>query len=210
MDINKKRVRDALEPRPAPYFKTLSTGRALGFRKLKAGGASWVARYRTETGEQNHKPLGELSAAFDYDQAKVAAEAWFKDRDAAVRARLYLSDRPPDANAADDEAPADERVRYLARRKANYSALDLKRFTLCDGVLVPDTAEPATESMPSGEFARDVVRRAVLTLAAKQIHGSSSTGSPNYLRGLPSSRFQSLAKSRMPKSAVTNLFSAAC
>jgi integrase len=92
MDINKKRVRDALEPRPAPYFKTLSTGRALGIRKLKAGGASWVARYRTETGEQDYKPLGELSAAFDYDQAKVDAEVWFKDHDAGITGKTENGD----------------------------------------------------------------------------------------------------------------------
>jgi AAA domain len=98
----------------------------------------------------------------------------------AVRARLYLSDRLPDAKD-DDDAPVDDRVRYLARRKANYSALDLRRFTLCDGVLVPDTFEPARVSMPSGEFAKDIVRRAVQTLAAKDIHGTTSTNSPNYL-----------------------------
>jgi AAA domain/Bifunctional DNA primase/polymerase, N-terminal/Primase C terminal 1 (PriCT-1) len=99
----------------------------------------------------------------------------------AVRARLYLSDRPPDARADEDEAPVDERVRYLARRKANYSPLDLRRFTLCDGVLVPDTVEPTRAAMPSAEFARDVVRRAIQTLANRQIYGAQSTGSPNYL-----------------------------
>lgn len=99
----------------------------------------------------------------------------------AVRARLYLSDLPPSFKGDDEDAPVDDRVRYLARRKANYSGLDLRRFTLRDGVLVPDTLEPLRASVVSQEFARDVVRSTVQTLAAKQIYGSSSTGSPNYL-----------------------------
>ncbi len=99
----------------------------------------------------------------------------------AVRARLYLSDRPPDAKADEDEVPVDDRARYLARRKANYSALDLRRFTLCDGVLVPDSVNVTRAQTPSGEFARDIVRKAVRTLAARDIYGTSSPGSPNYL-----------------------------
>jgi hypothetical protein len=99
----------------------------------------------------------------------------------AVRARLYLSDRPPDAKADDDGFPVDDRVRYLARRKANYSALELRRLMLCDGVLVPDNVDSTRVSTPSGEFARDIVRKAVRTLAGRDIYGASSTGSPNYL-----------------------------
>ena len=99
----------------------------------------------------------------------------------AVRARLYLSDRLPDAKD-DDDAPVDDRVRYLSRRKANYSPLDVRRLTLTQGVLIPDAVEIAKAAgNVSGEFAKDIVRRAVQTLAAKDIHGTTSTNSPNYL-----------------------------
>jgi RecA-family ATPase len=100
----------------------------------------------------------------------------------AVRARLYLSDRPPDAKDGDEDAPIDDRVRYLSRRKANYSALDMRRFSLVDGVLIADTIEPErTGARVSGEFAKDIVRRAITKLAEKGVHGSLSTASPEFL-----------------------------
>lgn len=98
----------------------------------------------------------------------------------AVRARLYLSDRPPDQDI-DDDAAVDDRLRYLARRKANYSALDIRRMTLTDGVLIPDTAEPVRVGKPSAEYVQDIVSRAVTTLSARDIYGTASTASPNYL-----------------------------
>jgi hypothetical protein len=98
----------------------------------------------------------------------------------AVRARLYLGDRPPDQDDKDD-LPVDDSVRYLCRRKANYSALDLRRFTLSNGVLAPDHIEKARMLQPVGEFTKDVVRRAVRKLAASDLYGTASTASPNYL-----------------------------
>jgi hypothetical protein len=99
----------------------------------------------------------------------------------AVRARLYLSDRPPDQEAEED-APIDDSVRYLSRRKANYSALDIRRFTMADGgVLIPDAIEPTRTVQPRGELLRDTVRRAVRKLAERGLHGTASTASPNYL-----------------------------
>jgi DNA repair protein RadA/Sms len=99
----------------------------------------------------------------------------------AVRARLYLSDRPPDAED-DEDMPADGAVRYLSRRKANYSALDMRRFSLADGVLIPDAFEPKRAGANvSGEFAKDIVRRAITKLAGQGVHGSLSTASPAFL-----------------------------
>jgi len=98
----------------------------------------------------------------------------------AVRARLYLCDRPPDQEP-DEDAPIDDRTRFLARRKANYSPLDIRRLTLQDGVFIPEAIEPGRIASPSGEFLKDIVRRAVTTLAGRDIHGVAATGSPNYL-----------------------------
>ncbi len=97
----------------------------------------------------------------------------------AVRARLYLGDRPPDQG--DDDTTIDDSVRYLARRKANYSALDLRRFNLQNGVLVPASIEVARAGMRPGELTKDIVRRAVSKLAERDIYGTNSTASPNYL-----------------------------
>jgi hypothetical protein len=98
----------------------------------------------------------------------------------AVRARLYLNDRPPDIED-DDESPVDDAVRYLSRRKANYSALDMRRLRLSDGVLIPDYVPTNRAPGVSGEFAKDIVRRAMRKLAERQVYGSLSTASHEFL-----------------------------
>jgi AAA domain len=117
--------------------------------------------------------LGHPSKALGSEYS--GSTAW----EGAVRARLYLSDRRPDEQA-DDDAPVDDAVRYLARRKANYSDRDIRRLTLADGVLIPAVVE-AARTAPGGVFLRDVVRRAVQKLAASNVYGTGSTASPSYL-----------------------------
>ncbi len=101
----------------------------------------------------------------------------------AVRARLYLSDRLPDAQANDDvdQAP-DPGVRYLSRRKSNYSPNDWRRLIYQDGVLVPEALD---QTVPvgriGGDFAKDIVRRAVKKLGDMGFHGNAGTRSPEYL-----------------------------
>jgi hypothetical protein len=104
----------------------------------------------------------------------------------AVRARLYLSDRPPDQDPEDEDAPLiDDQVRYLSRRKANYSALDIRRIALLDGgIFAPATTEAAKAVQPkgpAGELLKDVVRRAVQLLGARGLFGSTSSRAGNYL-----------------------------
>ncbi len=48
----------------------------------------------------------------------------------SARSRMFLTDRPPDAAIGDDDAEPNGETRYLARRKANYSARDLRCFTI--------------------------------------------------------------------------------
>ncbi len=98
----------------------------------------------------------------------------------AVRSRLYLSDRLPDAQADEDEPP-NERIRYLSRRKSNYSANDWRRLDLVDGVLVAEKQHFIAAADVSGEFARDIIRRAVRQLAAMGLFGNASTRSAEYL-----------------------------
>lgn len=100
--------------------------------------------------------------------------------EASVRARLYLSDRPLD-QAEDEDAPRDPHVRYLARRKANYSPLEIRRLRMADGVLIPAPIETARLGTPTGEYVEDIVRRAARALAQRGMFGTASTASPNYL-----------------------------
>jgi hypothetical protein len=94
----------------------------------------------------------------------------------SVRARLYLGNRLPDQEQ-DDDGDAD--VLYLSRRKSNYSDLDWRRLRYVNGVLIPEAATPARHV--GGEFAIDVVLRAVRKLSELGMYGNSSTRSPEYL-----------------------------
>lgn len=57
-----------------------------------------------------------------------------------ARTRLYLGATLPGEKADPDGEPQDN-VRYLARRKANYSQKDWRRLTYADGALTPDVVE---------------------------------------------------------------------
>lgn len=100
----------------------------------------------------------------------------------AVRARLYLSRVPP----GEDESKADDTslVRYLSKRKANYSARDSKRFVYHGGTLRPDDepieASPLMEGIKRQKTER-VVLSGVLKLKEMGVFGNSSTASSAYL-----------------------------
>lgn len=59
-----------------------------------------------------------------------------------ARTRLYLGATLPGEKPDPDAEPQDT-VRYLARRKANYSPRDWRRLTYADGALTPDAPESA-------------------------------------------------------------------
>jgi integrase len=83
-EIHKAGARAALAPRREPYWGTpLGRGRHVGYRKLSVGGV-WIARWSDEQHQRSYKSLGQDTRDFGYDQARVAAETWFKDREAGV------------------------------------------------------------------------------------------------------------------------------
>lgn len=59
--------------------------------------------------------------------------------EAVARTRLFLGARLPGEQQAEGED--DENVRYLARRKANYSSKDWRKLNFLNGVLVPEAPE---------------------------------------------------------------------
>lgn len=97
----------------------------------------------------------------------------------AVRARLYLGRNLPDQEPA-EEPKEDDGIRYLCRRKANYSNRDYRRIRYCNGVMIPDEAASPVTARPT-EFAQDVVIRAVMALERLGKYGNASTASPDYL-----------------------------
>lgn len=80
-DITTVRDRDALRPRHSPYWRMVSRGCYIGFRKVSASAqGSWVARFRDDDGKQHVTSLGafeDLPASDRYGRASAAAQEWF-------------------------------------------------------------------------------------------------------------------------------------
>jgi integrase len=119
--IDQTKVRESLPSRiQEPYWGVpLARGRSLGYRKIAAERASWIARMRPETAGQKYeyKALGAVSREFDYGAAKLAALEWFESRDGGV-----------DGDDTVAEA-CREYVKELRRKNGEASAHDAeKRF----------------------------------------------------------------------------------
>lgn len=104
-----------------------------------------------------------------------------------ARTRLYLGRDLPDKPATPDDADEpDDNVRYLSRRKANYSNRDFRRFTYANGVLVPDGVEAAGATggivnVLISQRAERVVLEALTKLRGMGIESSEGSRSPQYL-----------------------------
>jgi len=103
----------------------------------------------------------------------------------AVRMRWYLGSQLPDQKQ--EEVEEDQSVRYLAKRKTNYTVKDYRKFVYRDGIFVPDTeigggsfTERYTFAQRQ-EGAEEVVLKAILELKAVQITGRIAPTSPDYL-----------------------------
>ncbi len=101
----------------------------------------------------------------------------------AARMRWLFDVRMPDAKPDDGQAPEPD-VRYLAKRKANYSTNDWRRFTWRDGVFAPDSI-PAVSVNYAAQSRKDDCRRCVLSalrkITASGLSATASTASPDYL-----------------------------
>ncbi|MBO9685661.1 MAG: AAA family ATPase [Mitsuaria chitosanitabida] len=103
----------------------------------------------------------------------------------AVRMRWYLGNKLPDerGGAADEDEGAD--VRFLCKRKANYSSKDYVRFSMRDGVLVPDGLAMgeggAIASRLDEKRAEEIVVEAFKSLQGMGINPTGSKSSTSYL-----------------------------
>lgn len=99
----------------------------------------------------------------------------------AVRMRWFLGHSLPDQP---DSAAAEDGVRYLAKRKSNYSVNDWRRLTYQEGVYVPENPRAATGGY-GAQSRKDDARRCVLNALAKiseaGLVSTASTASPDYL-----------------------------
>jgi RecA-family ATPase len=101
----------------------------------------------------------------------------------AARMRWLFDVRMPDTKPDDGQEPEPD-VRYLAKRKANYSTNDWRRYTYRNGVFVQDGATGVAVNY-AAQSRKDDARRCVLSalrkLAASGLTAAASTASPDYL-----------------------------
>jgi RecA-family ATPase len=99
----------------------------------------------------------------------------------AVRMRWFLGTTLPDQPEA---ATAEDGVRYLAKRKSNYSTHDWRRLVYRDGSLEPDAPLPGPSSY-AAQARQDDARRCALSalrkLVDRQIRTTGARNSPDYL-----------------------------
>lgn len=99
-----------------------------------------------------------------------------------ARTRLYLGATLPGEKQDRDAEPQDN-VRFLSRRKANYSQKDWRRLTYADGALTPDQPEN-TGGLVAGIKARKaerVVLDGLQKLANMGVHATDGKRSPSFL-----------------------------
>lgn len=78
--IDTKTGRAKLDPRREPYWHKLATRQYLGFRKLKDGGGSWIARYTTTDRKNEYTQIGDV-ALLEFDHATKQARDWFDQKE---------------------------------------------------------------------------------------------------------------------------------
>lgn len=174
--IQKRNVRDGLEPRREPYWGArLAEGRYIGFRKLDAQHGSWIARARLDdelrerlklTGQQTYRDLGR-SDALDYDAACTAARAWFGELTEGV-----VTDKP--FTLAD---ACTEYVDELRREKGDGAADDAKwrfeRSGIYEGALgrteVAKLRTPALKKWRDGLLTEDEQGRQMTKAGANRM-----------------------------------------
>lgn len=84
MAIETVKQRASLSPRREPYWRTLATGRHVGYRRTVAGG-SWIARaYDSATRKRIYRAMPEVSrlpASDQFSAASREARKWFEHLD---------------------------------------------------------------------------------------------------------------------------------
>lgn len=98
-----------------------------------------------------------------------------------ARARWYMGKRLPSDHTADADDAADDAVRYLCRRKSNYSLSDFVRLRFINGVLVPEALSEPMAADAREEQAEALILTAMAKLASMGKYPTDGKTSPDYL-----------------------------
>ena len=84
--LETKAARLQLAPRRKPYWRVLESGLHIGYRRIKAGGGSWIARrftaerkyLETKIGTADDLTDADGASVFTFSKAQEAARVWWK------------------------------------------------------------------------------------------------------------------------------------
>lgn len=123
-----------------------------------------------------------------------------------VRMRWYLGYRLPDQKA-EDQDEEDPNVRFLAKRKTNYSDKDFRRLEFRDGLFVPENAQGSFADRWGGvdrkKGAEDCILNALAQFAQANIRTTDGKTSGDYLPR--KMRDMKLTRDYSPKELTTAL-----
>lgn len=105
--------------------------------------------------------------------------------EASVRARLYFGFEMPDKKPNDEPADPASPIRYLAKRKTNYSTRDWRQVKWTDGVMMPQTPEPG-QTLGRASRSKTALAEEVVYLCRRlQTIGISASHTPQAANFLP-------------------------
>ncbi len=108
--------RELLSPRRDPYWHKIVKGQYVGYRKLKDGTGSWIARYTTS--ERKYK-FQSLDSGIDFEEAVKQAQAFCKIEDGGGSASYTVRDAV--------DAYIDDRRAEKGKNKAEKIRKDVER-----------------------------------------------------------------------------------
>lgn len=119
-NLETRAARLRLTPRRKPYWRVLEAGLHLGYRRLKEGGGSWVARRFAGEGRYNETKVGTADDLQDADGIVLRS---FKQAQDAARAWWRVEERKELGHAADDGPVTVDRAMdaYFAERECRGS-----------------------------------------------------------------------------------------
>lgn len=100
--------------------------------------------------------------------------------EAAVRMRWFMGDTLPDAKQ-DDGAEPDPLVRYISKRKQNYTVKDYRKLRFQGGALHPSEPPAPEATLDRENYAAEIVLDGLARITGMGLHATQSSASQNYL-----------------------------
>lgn len=140
--VNNRTVRLKLTPRTDPYWHLIAEGQHVGYRRMKQGTGTWIARVYSRDSGRRFKALGAAddvatangSSVLSFAQAIEQAQRWFKGNHAEAHSGPYTVAQAMTDYLADREQVKRRKLPHIAHQIAAHivpalGSLDLAKLT---------------------------------------------------------------------------------